>query len=124
MHSKNEREKVKYIYIYIYDILDTKQVLPAIDSLNGNDAVFEDGRSQPFEAIIFATGFKRSTDKWLKGDDYLLNDDGLAKPTFPNHWKGRNGLYCAGLARSGLYGAAMDAQNIAHDIESLLNHHP
>lgn len=100
-----------------------KQVLPAIDRLKGNDVVFENGKSQPFDAIIFATGFKRSTDKWLKGDDYLLNDDGLPKPTFPNHWKGRNGLYCAGLARRGLYGAAMDAQNIADDIKSFLDHH-
>lgn len=97
------------------------QVLQAIASLKGNDVVFEDGKCHPFDAIIFATGFKRSTDKWLKGDDYLLNNDGLPKPTFPNHWKGRNGLYCAGLARRGLYGAAMDAQNIADDIKSLLS---
>ncbi|KAL3531414.1 hypothetical protein ACH5RR_010736 [Cinchona calisaya] len=93
------------------------QVLPAIASVRGNDVVFEDGKSQPFDAIIFATGFKRSTNKWLKGDEYLLNEDGLPKPTFPNDWKGTNGLYCAGLARRGLYGAAMDAQNIANHIK-------
>ncbi|KAI5680385.1 hypothetical protein M9H77_01612 [Catharanthus roseus] len=98
------------------------QVLPGIQSLRGdNDVGFEDGQWRPFDAIIFATGFKRSTHNWLKGDDYLLNEDGLPKPTFPNHWKGRNGLYCAGLARRGLYGAAMDAQNIANDINSLLH---
>ncbi|KAK4407061.1 putative indole-3-pyruvate monooxygenase YUCCA10 [Sesamum angolense] len=57
----------------------------------------------------------------IQGDDYLLSDDGLPKPNFPNHWKGKNGLYCAGLSRRGLYGAAADAQNIAHDIKAQLS---
>lgn len=56
----------------------------------------------------------------MQGDDYLLGEDGLPKPSFPNHWKGENGLYCAGLARRGLYGAAMDAENIAQDINKIL----
>ncbi|CAL5353894.1 unnamed protein product [Camellia sinensis] len=94
------------------------QVLPAITSIKGDEVVFQNGKSHPFDAIVFATGFTRSTHKWLKGDNYLLNKDGLPKPSFPNHWKGQNGLYCAGLARRGLYGAAMDAQNIANDIKS------
>ena len=55
-----------------------------------------------------------------QGDEYLLNDDGLPKPEFPNHWKGEKGLYCVGLARRGLYGAAMDAQNVASDIYKLV----
>ncbi|XP_027149435.1 probable indole-3-pyruvate monooxygenase YUCCA10 [Coffea eugenioides] len=96
------------------------QVVPAVASLGGNDVVFEDGKSYPFDAIIFATGFKRSTNKWLQGADYLLSDDGLAKPAFPNNWKGTKGLYCAGLARRGLYGAALDAQSIANDIKRAL----
>ncbi|KAK3041447.1 hypothetical protein RJ639_000424 [Escallonia herrerae] len=96
------------------------QVLPSITSIRGNDLVFENGKSHPFDTLVFATGFKRSTNKWLQGDDYLLNDDGLPKPSFPDHWKGKNGLYCAGLARRGLYGAAMDAQKLADDIKNLL----
>ncbi|CAK9175897.1 unnamed protein product [Ilex paraguariensis] len=96
------------------------QVLPAISSIKNNVVVFENGKSHPFDTIVFATGFKRSTNKWLKGDDYLLNDDGIAKPSFPNNWKGKKGLYCAGLARRGLYGAALDAQNIANDIKMQL----
>uniref|UniRef100_A0A5B7B3U2 Flavin-containing monooxygenase n=1 Tax=Davidia involucrata TaxID=16924 RepID=A0A5B7B3U2_DAVIN len=96
------------------------QVLPAMTSIRGNDVEFEGGKSHPFDMIIFATGFKRSTNEWLKGDDYLLNDDGFAKPNFPNHWKGKKGLYCAGLAKRGFYGAAIDAQNIANDIKLLL----
>lgn len=94
------------------------QVLPSLKSINdgGNEIVFENGKCHQFDAIVFATGFKRSTHLWLHGYDCLLNRDGLSKLVFPNHWKGENGLYCAGLARRGLYGAAMDAQNIAHHI--------
>ncbi|KAL3827872.1 hypothetical protein ACJIZ3_016674 [Penstemon smallii] len=97
------------------------QVLPAgIKSIRGDTVAFEDGKEYSFDAIVFATGFKRSTKEWLKGDDYLLNDDGLPKPNFPNHWKGKNGLYCAGLSRRGLYGSSMDAEKIANDIKALI----
>ncbi|TYH05456.1 hypothetical protein ES288_A08G084800v1 [Gossypium darwinii] len=96
------------------------QVLPAISSVKGNEVVFENAESHALDTIVFCTGFKRSTHIWLKGDDYLLKDDGIPKPSFPNHWKGKNGLYCVGLSRRGLYGAGFDAQNIADDIKSLL----
>ncbi|KAK6141332.1 hypothetical protein DH2020_024930 [Rehmannia glutinosa] len=96
------------------------QVLPGIKSIKGNNVLFENGKEYPFDVMVFATGFKRSTKEWLNGYDSLLTDDGLPKQSFPNHWKGQNGLYCAGLARRGLYGAAMDAQNIAHDIKTLV----
>ncbi|GMI76061.1 YUCCA 10 [Hibiscus trionum] len=95
------------------------QVLPGISSIRGNEVVFENGKTHPFDTIVFCTGFKRSTNVWLKGDDYLLNEDGIPKPSIPNHWKGRNGLYCVGLSRRGLYGAAGDAENIADDVKSL-----
>ena len=52
-------------------------------------------------------------------DDSLLNEDGFAKPS-PNRWKGKNGLYCVGLSGRGLYGAKLDALNVANDIKSLL----
>lgn len=55
-----------------------------------------------------------------QGDDSMLNDDGIPKQSYPNHWKGKNGLYCVGLSRKGLYGAAADAQNIADHINSIL----
>ncbi|XP_074312218.1 putative indole-3-pyruvate monooxygenase YUCCA10 [Silene latifolia] len=96
------------------------QVLPAITSIRGNYILFEDGRSFIFDTIIFATGFTRSTNKWLQGDEYLLKEDGMPKHEFPNHWKGKNGLYCAGLARRGIYGLTLDAKNIAQDIQSHL----
>ncbi|KAI7756666.1 hypothetical protein M8C21_009648 [Ambrosia artemisiifolia] len=98
------------------------QVLPALKSIQagGYEVVFENGSCHQFDVIIFATGFKRSTHMWLQGGDCLLNEDGLPKPMYPNHWKGENGLYCVGLARRGLYGAAMDAENIAQHIFKLI----
>ncbi|KAK4357303.1 hypothetical protein RND71_022913 [Anisodus tanguticus] len=96
------------------------QVLPAMTRIAGNDAVFENGKSHQFDVIVFATGFKRTTQKWLQGDDYLLNEEGFPKPEFPEHWMGKNGLYCVGLSRRGLYGIAFDSQNIATHINSLL----
>lgn len=43
--------------------------------------------------------------------------DGLPKCPFPNGWKGKHGLYAVGFTQRGLFGAAMDAKNIAKDIE-------
>ncbi|KAI3439477.1 uncharacterized protein J3R85_004912 [Psidium guajava] len=98
------------------------QVLPAVKCVKGNEVVFEDGRSDSFDAIVFATGFKRPTKQWLKvkEEDCLLNDDGIVKPSCPNKWKGKNGLYCVGLSRRGFLGAALDAQSVANDIKELL----
>ncbi|KAL9235804.1 hypothetical protein vseg_010539 [Gypsophila vaccaria] len=96
------------------------QVLPGVKNIKGNDIMFEDGRSFTFDAIIFATGFKRSTHLWLQDDGNFLNEDGLPKREYPDHWKGPNGLYCAGLARRGIYGLTSDAINIADDINSQL----
>ncbi|KAK4774377.1 hypothetical protein SAY86_009312 [Trapa natans] len=97
------------------------QVLPAIESIEENVMQFKDRRSQPFDSIIFCTGFKRSINNWLQGDNSMLDEDGMCKQSFPNNnWRGKNGLYCVGLARKGLYGAAADALNIADDIKQLL----
>ncbi|KAK4558606.1 hypothetical protein RGQ29_008064 [Quercus rubra] len=97
------------------------QVLPAeILQIKGNDILFKNGKLHPFDDIIFCTGFKRSTNLWLKGDEYLLSEDGLPKPVYPNHWKGKNGLYCVGLSRRGLYGNSVDSQNVANDINFIM----
>ncbi|XP_010910445.1 probable indole-3-pyruvate monooxygenase YUCCA10 [Elaeis guineensis] len=89
--------------------------------ITGNEVAFSDGKSYHFDAIIFATGYKSITNTWLKDYDFILNKDGFPKQQFPNHWKGKNGLYCVGLARRGLQGVSMDAQNIANDIAEIVN---
>ena len=123
-------------------------MLPSIQSIKDNYVTFSDGKFQHFDAIVLATGYRSAVKKWLKvmialpvlhfppslttlehlitserwtwlqGDDYLLGEDGMAKQMFPGHWKGKNRLYCAGLARRGIYGSGEDAQSIANDIAS------
>ncbi|KAL2940602.1 putative indole-3-pyruvate monooxygenase YUCCA10 [Bienertia sinuspersici] len=92
-------------------------VLPAIASINKSKVLFEDRMESQFDAIIFATGFKSTACEWLKDYDYVLKDNGFPKNRFPKHWKGENGLYCAGLSRMGLQGLSKDAIAIASDIE-------
>ncbi|KAL6637133.1 hypothetical protein ACP70R_024705 [Stipagrostis hirtigluma subsp. patula] len=97
------------------------KVLGGISKVKGNTVEFEGRKELAFDAIIFATGYKSTANNWLKNGDSMLNDDGLPKKRFPNHWKGANGLYCAGLAKRGLAGIAMDAKSIANDILSTIS---
>ncbi|KAL5229306.1 hypothetical protein ABZP36_017571 [Zizania latifolia] len=77
---------------------------------------FTDGKRHDFDAIIFATSYRSTIKQWLKSDDSLIGDDGMARRSYPEHWKGENGLYCAGLVRRGIYGCCEDAEFIAGDI--------
>ncbi|CAL4992033.1 unnamed protein product [Urochloa decumbens] len=101
----------------------TIKVLGNISKINGNVVEFEDKKESSFDVILFATGYKSMANTWLKNGESMLNNDGLPKKEFPNHWKGANGLYCAGLARRGLAGIAIDAKNIANDILSSYDMH-
>ncbi|KAK2390470.1 putative indole-3-pyruvate monooxygenase YUCCA10 [Trifolium repens] len=96
------------------------KVYPAIASIKkGKIIEFEDGKSDEFDVIVFATGYKTNVQKWLKDYKELFNENGMPKPCYPNHWKGGNGIYCAGFSKNGLKGIAYDAQKIADDICSL-----
>lgn len=53
-------------------------------------------------------------------DGDLFNENGMPKREFPDHWKGKNGLYSVGFGRQGLAGISRDAQNIASDIVSIV----
>ncbi|CAL5057513.1 unnamed protein product [Urochloa decumbens] len=94
------------------------KVLGNISKIKGSIVEFEGKKESVFDAIVFATGYKSTANTWLKNGERMLNNDGLPNQEFPNHWKGENGLYCAGLAKRGLAGIAMDAKNIASDILS------
>lgn len=97
------------------------RVLPAgVKSVRGNVVEFADGRRHPFDAIVLATGYRSTVRRWLRSDDGLIGDDGMAARPYPEHWKGGNGLYCAGLVRRGIYGSYSDAELIAGDISELL----
>ncbi|CAL4980199.1 unnamed protein product [Urochloa decumbens] len=104
-------------------IVVRRQVLGNISKINGNVVEFEDKKESSFDVIVFATGYKSMANTWLKNGESILNNDGLPKKEFSNHWKRANGLYCASLARRGLAGLAIDAKNIANDILSSYDMH-
>ncbi|KAI3982564.1 hypothetical protein MKX01_031303 [Papaver californicum] len=93
------------------------QVFPPIKRITGDYVEFANDKSHQFDVIVFATGFRRSANKWLKDGEYLLNENG--SENFSNSWKGENGLYCAGLAK-GLFAVAEDAMIVANDIKTQL----
>ncbi|KAJ1384431.1 hypothetical protein SESBI_42571 [Sesbania bispinosa] len=98
------------------------KVYPAISSIKKDKMIeFEDGQNGEFDVIVFATGYKTNVLKWLKDYKDMFNENGLPKPTFPNHWKGENGIYCAGFSKRGLEGIAFDAKQIADDIKMTVN---
>ncbi|WVZ71632.1 hypothetical protein U9M48_020199 [Paspalum notatum var. saurae] len=97
------------------------RVFPAaLKSVCGNIVELMDGKCHPFDAIVFATGYRSTVRKWLKAEDGLIGNDAMAARRYPEHWKGENGLYCAGMVRRGVYGSGEDAKLIADDISMLL----
>ncbi|KAK3043677.1 LOW QUALITY PROTEIN: hypothetical protein RJ639_000093 [Escallonia herrerae] len=96
------------------------QVLPSIEKVTGGRFEFQNRKVNQFDVVVFATGYKSPVRKWLKDGTSLFNEDGMPKKRTPDHWKGENGLYCAGFARGGLLGILNDAKNIADDICKVL----
>ncbi|XP_022854567.1 indole-3-pyruvate monooxygenase YUCCA6-like [Olea europaea var. sylvestris] len=94
------------------------RVFQSIKRLRRQSVEFVDGKSENFDAIVLATGYKSSVPSWLKEREMFSEKDGLPKRPFPNGWKGECGLYAVGFTKRGLLGASMDAKNIAQDIET------
>ncbi|KEH35394.1 putative indole-3-pyruvate monooxygenase [Medicago truncatula] len=98
------------------------KVYPAISSIKkGKIIEFADGKRGQFDVIVFATGYRSSVQKWLKDYKELFNENGMPKARFPDHWKGENGIYCAGFSQNGLQGIHFDALKIANDISFTVN---
>ncbi|MCL7047095.1 hypothetical protein MKW94_017246 [Papaver nudicaule] len=93
------------------------KVYPSVKRLARNSVEFIDGRSEDFDAVIMATGYKSNVPSWLKDKDLFSEKNGLPWKPFPNGWKGENGLYSVGFTKKGLLGSSMDARKIAQDIE-------
>lgn len=51
----------------------------------------------------------------MQGSDFFTKG-GMPKASFPNGWRGNNGLYVVGFARQGILGTSSDAIKIAADI--------
>ncbi|CAI9115591.1 OLC1v1016526C1 [Oldenlandia corymbosa var. corymbosa] len=99
---------------------DIKVVRAGIKEIDGFSVKFTNGVREDFDAIVFATGYKSTVGRWLKDDSRLFNEDGMPGKKKPNHWKGEDGLYCAGFGRLGLFGISNDAMIIASNINSIL----
>ncbi|XP_009616866.3 putative indole-3-pyruvate monooxygenase YUCCA10 [Nicotiana tabacum] len=96
------------------------KVLPGISKIKEHTVEFDNGEEHQFDAIIFATGYKNAATKWLKDHSSIFLDDGTLINEFPNHWKGENGLYCAGFSKRGLFGISMDAKSIVDNINIVI----
>ncbi|KAM3327086.1 hypothetical protein P3S67_002212 [Capsicum chacoense] len=95
------------------------KVLPGISEIKEHTVVFANGEEHQFDAIFFATGYKNVATKWLKDYSSIFHDDGTLINKFPNHYKGENGLYCAGFSKRGIAGISMDAIAIADNIKTV-----
>ncbi|KAJ3695148.1 hypothetical protein LUZ60_000525 [Juncus effusus] len=96
-------------------------VRPAVTRFEGQRVEFVDGRSEEFDAVVLATGYKSNVPFWLKDNGMFSQKDGLPKTPFPNGWKGERGLYAVGFTKRGLMGASSDATRIAQDVERCWN---
>ncbi|KAK4724309.1 hypothetical protein R3W88_027088 [Solanum pinnatisectum] len=119
--AKIKLEEIKgWYYIYLCSFyLKKYHVLPRISEIKEHTLVFENGEEHQFDAIIFATGYKNAATKWLKDCRCTFLDDGTLMNEFPNHWKGENGLYCAGFSKRGLATISMDVITVVDDIKTV-----
>ncbi|XP_012837916.1 PREDICTED: probable indole-3-pyruvate monooxygenase YUCCA10 [Erythranthe guttata] len=109
--------KIRAREIHVYN----GRCLPSIGNVNGRFIKFVNGETESYDAIVFATGYKSTVRRWLKDDGGLFGEDGMPRMGNQTHWKGQNGLYCAGFARAGLFGISNDAKAISQDIGLILS---
>ncbi|KAI7733723.1 hypothetical protein M8C21_002943 [Ambrosia artemisiifolia] len=92
------------------------KIYPGIQQIRHHSVHFFNGKTENFDAIILATGYKSNVPSWLKEKDMFSEKDGYPRRPFPNGWKGAYGLYAVGFTKRGLLGASVDAKRIAEDI--------
>ena len=97
-------------------------IRPALARLTATDAVFEDGRAEPFDAVIAATGFTCGLNDLVDAKDVLKNDNepiGLSGlPT------ARPGLFFMGYThslRGHLFEANLASRRLARHVERYLS---
>ena len=97
------------------------RIRPALSRLTATDAVFDDGRSEPFDAVIAATGFTGGLNDLVDARDVLKSDDeplGLSgQPT------ARPGLFFIGYThslRGHLFEANVASRHLARHVERYL----
>nr|GEV14273.1 indole-3-pyruvate monooxygenase YUCCA2-like [Tanacetum cinerariifolium] len=98
------------------------KVYPGIKRLACNTVEFVDGKTEKFDAIVLATGYKSNVPTWLKDTTLFSEKDGFPKKKFPEGWKGEHGLYAVGFTKRGLLGTSADALTVAEDIARQWNY--
>ncbi|GAB4837324.1 Indole-3-pyruvate monooxygenase YUCCA6 [Ancistrocladus abbreviatus] len=119
LQLKNQSGKTPVLDVGTLDKIKSGdiKVCPSIRGLKHNAVEFVNGKTEHFDAIILATGYKSNVPSWLKEKEMFSEEDGLPRRPFPNGWKGEHGLYAVGFTKRGLLGASIDARRIAQDIE-------
>ena len=100
----------------------TVRIRPALERLTESEAVFADGSSEPFDAIIAATGFSAGLENLIDGDD-VLNEAGepVAESGSPTTVPG---LYFMGFThslRGHLFEANRASRRLARNVRSYLS---
>ncbi len=97
------------------------KVRPALERLTPNDAVFADGTTEPFDAIIAATGFTTGLESLIDMPDVL---DGLGEPRGASgEPTAHPGLYFVGFThslRGHLFEANRASRRLARNVERYL----
>ena len=93
---------------------------PAVASFNADGVVFQDGRAEPFDAVIFATGFRSGLDALLEPPGLL---DAHGSPRFASGAPTNcPGLYFMGYfdsLRGFLYESNLASQRLAREIKAM-----
>jgi putative flavoprotein involved in K+ transport len=97
-------------------------VLPAVERLTADGVVLADGRAEPFDVVIAATGYRSALPDLLELDGVLdeagrpVTEDGVSFPAHP-------GLYCIGFresVRGAMFEINRDSRRLARRIARYL----
>ena len=98
------------------------QIRPALRSLSESGAVFEDGREEPYDAIIAATGFATGLDALVEPSGILNRSHEPIAPS--GEPTARAGLYFLGYThslRGHLFEANLASRKLARNIQGYLS---
>ncbi len=91
-------------------------VREGVERFVGNEVRFRDGKQEPYDTVILATGYRPRVDDFLRGVDALLDEDGTP---IRSGVEAARGLFFCGFhvpATGVLHGIAREAKRIAADI--------
>ncbi|KAJ8486519.1 hypothetical protein OPV22_019004 [Ensete ventricosum] len=68
------------------------KVVPDMKQFTDTGVEFVDGTHEDFDSIVLATGYRSSVTSWLKEEEFFSKKNGFPGTSFPNSWRGNNGL--------------------------------